>query len=234
MLYTPPESMPTPGPQYLASGEYIDADAPEIRAHSTRATQGETTDVGKAVKLFYAVRDGWRYDPFNLPLNANAFKASSVLEAKGAFCITKAILLAALARAAGIPCALGFSDVVNHLSTEKLLQRMGGRNLFIYHGYAVMYLDGKWVKAAPAFNIELCERFGVKPTEFNGRDHAVYQEFDAQNRLHMQYVKDRGTWSDFPYEEVLAAFRSFYPATLFAEEDMPLFEDTIGTAGVTS
>ena len=29
-----------------------------------------------------------------------------------------------------------------------------GTDLFVYHGYAELFLDGKWVKATPAFNVE--------------------------------------------------------------------------------
>ena len=101
------------------------------------------------------------------------------------------------------------TEFVNHLTTEKLKARMGGKTYFIDHAYAALHLDGRWVKAVPAFNIELCRRFGVRPTEFDGRSDALYQEFDAHDRRHMEYVKDHGVWSDFPYEKVAADFRAF-------------------------
>ena len=35
-------------------------------------------------------------------------------------------------------------------------------DLFVFHGFTEFWLAGRrWVKATPAFNIELCERFGV-------------------------------------------------------------------------
>ena len=111
----------------------------------------------------------------------------------------------------GIPTGIGLSDVVNHLTTEKLRERMGGKTLFLHHGYAVMHLEGRWVKAAPAFNIELCQRFDVLPTDFDGTADAVFQQFDARQRRHMEYVKDHGTWSDFPFQRVVDDFRDFYP-----------------------
>ena len=47
----------------------------------------------------------------------------------------------------------------------------------------VLYLNGKWVKAAATFNIELCEKFDVLPTEFDGTENALFQEFDAVDVL---------------------------------------------------
>ena len=105
---------------------------------------------------------------------------------------------------------------------------MGGTTYFMHHGYAVLYLEGQWVKAAPAFNIELCTRFGVLPTEFDGRSDAIFQPYDAHDRRHMEYVKDHGIWSDFPYDRVEADFRAFYPASAFAEYDPgEKFEDGV-------
>ena len=228
MIHTPPGSKPEPGQEYLKSTRFLDSDSDAVRDFANRAAGVETSEIGRAVKLFYAVRDGIRYDPFSIRLDPAIYFASHVLAAKAAYCIPKAVLLAAAARALNIPCAIGLSDVVNHLTTEKLKARMGGKTYFMHHGYAVLYLQGKWVKAAPAFNIELCTRFGVLPTEFDGRSDAIFQPYDAKQRRHMEYVKDHGAWSDFPYEKVDADFRAFYPANTFDEGDPgEKFEDGV-------
>lgn len=217
MIHTPPPHWPELRPEYLESARFLDSSNESVRRFAQETAAGTRSDIDKAVRLFYAVRDGWRYDPFSMRLDAQQYVASHVLKAKAAYCLPKAILLAAAARAVGIPSAVGLSDVENHLTTEKLKARMGGRTLFIHHGYAVLHLDGRWVKAAPAFNIELCRRFDVHPTEFDGRSHAIFQEFDTRNRRHMEYVRDSGIWSDFPYEKVVADFTAFYPPESFAE-----------------
>jgi transglutaminase-like putative cysteine protease len=218
MIHTPANERPVPGPDYLAPTRFLDHDARAVREFARGAIAGETGAVGKAVKLFYAVRDGWRYDPFAITLDPAHYVASGILAGGGCYCIPKAILLAAAARSVGIPAAIGLSDVVNHLTTEKLKAWMGS-TYFMHHGYAVLHLEGQWVKAAPAFNIELCERFHVRPTEFDGRGDAVFQEYDARDRRHMEYVKDHGCWSDFPFDKVAADFRAFYPAGLFEAKD---------------
>jgi transglutaminase-like putative cysteine protease len=226
MIHTPAGEWPQPGPEYLASARFFDCATPSVRRFAEQAVAGETGDVARAVKLFYAVRDGWRYDPFSMRLDAGQYVASHVLQEQAAYCIPKAILLAAAARAVGIPSAFGSSDVVNHLTTEKLRTRMGGKTLFVHHGYALLHLDGRWLKAAPAFNIELCRRFHVHPTEFDGRSHAIFQEFDARERRHMEYLRDHGMWSDFPFERVMTDFRANYPLSAFgAEQSGERFED---------
>jgi len=228
MRFTPAGETPTPDGEYLKPTRFFDFDREEVRRFAESTARGESSDVGKAVKLFYAVRDGWRYDPFAIDLRPEAYAASHVLRAKAAYCIPKAVLLTALARAVGIQAGIGTSDVVNHLTTEKLKARMGGKTLFIHHGYAVMYLEGSWVKAAPAFNIELCDRFGVLPTEFDGRSHAIFQPYDARNRRHMEYVRDHGVWSDLPYERISRDLREFYPANAVGGEDAgERFEDGV-------
>ena len=109
------------------------------------------------------------------------------------------------------------SDVTNHMCTERLQKIIGDTDLFPHHGYAVMLLDGVWIKAAPAFNIHLCDKFDVTPTEFDGRYDALLQEFDKHGRKHMEYVRDNGIWSDFPYERVHQDFVEFYPTTIFED-----------------
>jgi transglutaminase-like putative cysteine protease len=218
MIHTPPGETPVVGPEYLAGAEFLDSDSEAVRRFAREACGRETTDTGKAVRLFYRVRDGWRYDPFSIRIDREQYVASNVLGSSAAYCIPKAILLAAAARAAGIPSAIGLSDVENHLTTEKLKQRFGGKTLFIHHGYTVLHLAGRWVKAAPAFNIELCQRFHVHPTEFDGRADAIFQEFDALDRRHMEYLRDHGTWSDFPFERVMSDFRAFYPPSAFGPD----------------
>jgi transglutaminase-like putative cysteine protease len=93
-------------------------------------------------------------------------------------------------------------------------------DIFCYHGYTELWLDGGWVKATPAFNIELCERFGVKALEFDGREDALMHEFDTSGRPHMQYLTDHGPRADLPYAEMEAAYRKHYPCLLAAHDEL--------------
>jgi transglutaminase-like putative cysteine protease len=195
---------------YLQPTQFIDSDSPAV-AEFARSTIGDArTDVEKGVRLYYAVRDGIRYDAYAIVLDPKAFEASAVLTAKAGFCVQKAILLAAVARAVGIPSRLGYADVRNHLTTERLRSLMG-TDVFAFHGYTELYLDGKWVKATPAFNRSLCERFKVRPLEFDGRNDSLFQPFDIEGRKHMEYLRYYGHFADFPFEKMVAAFKERYP-----------------------
>lgn len=209
------EGFPEPSAEYLKPTEFLDFDTPSVREFAESTTDGARTDIEKAVALYYAVRDTVRYDPYKIELDRETFKASNLLARKAGFCLPKANLLAASTRAVGIHTAIGLSDVVNHLCTERLRRLMGEKDLFLHHGYAVLYLEGKWIKAAPAFNIELCDRFHVLPTEFDGTSDALFQQFDSKGRRHMEYVCDHGIWSDFPYDLVATSFRDYYPESFY-------------------
>jgi transglutaminase-like putative cysteine protease len=203
-LATPPDPA-----RHLAPGRFVDSDAPAIRAFS-EAHAGEGEDIDRAQRLYYAVRDGLRYDPHNIDYVPEGFTASATLASGRGFCVTKAAVLAAVARAAGIPARLGYADVRNHLATPKLLEQMG-TDVFAFHGYTDLWLEGRWVKATPAFNIQMCERFGVLPLEFDGRADSIFHPFDASGQRHMEYVRDRGVFDDVPFDEILAAYREIYP-----------------------
>ena len=190
---------------------FVDSDHPDVVAFAEAATAGATSDREKAVALFYAVRDGIRYDPYTMCDDPETYRASDVVRSGVSYCIPKSVLLVAAARAVGLTARLGFADVRNHLNTPKLRERMGDSDLFVWHGYAEFLLDDKWVKVTSAFNIELCERFGVMPLEFDGEHDALLHPFTADGRDHMEYVRERGTFDELPFEEIIGDFRSTYP-----------------------
>jgi transglutaminase-like putative cysteine protease len=167
-------------------------------------------DREKARALFYAVRDDIRYDPYNIDLRPEGMRASAALEQKSAFCIPKAVLLAATARVFGIPSRLGFADVKNHLNTERLKQIMQ-TDVFAFHGYTELFLDGKWVKVTPAFNRSLCERFNVEPLEFDGSSDAMLQQSNRDGQRYMEYLTDHGQFADLPFDFMIATWRKHYP-----------------------
>jgi transglutaminase-like putative cysteine protease len=195
---------------WLRPTPFVDSDAPAVTAFARRTADGETDPRRRAVALYYAVRDGVTYTPYCDYRSPDTYRASAVLARGAGFCVGKAALLAAAARAEGIPARLRFADVRNHLCTPRLRALMGG-DVFIYHGYVELELEGRWVKATPAFDLALCDRFGVVPLEFDGRTDSVFQAHDRAGRRHMEYLRDRGAHADVPAAEIMAAFAREYP-----------------------
>ena len=196
--------------RYLEPTPFIDSDAPGVVAFARTAAEGQRDEIAKAISLYYAVRDSIVYTPYCDYQSPETFRASACLEKGAGFCVGKAAVLAASARVVGIPARVGFADVRNHLCTPKLRALMGG-DVFYYHGYTDLYLDGRWVKATPAFDRGLCDRFGVTPLDFDGRADALLHPYDQQGRLHMEYLRDRGAHVDVPVDEIVATFTREYP-----------------------
>lgn len=195
--------------QPLAATTMVDSDHPAVLEFARAKAHG-SDDRERAVALYYAVRDGFRYDPYRVDLSVDGMKGSAVLAKGYGWCVPKAALLAAACRAAGIPARVGYADVRNHLSTERLRRNMGS-DLFVWHGYTDIWLDGQWLKATPAFNIELCERFGLLSLEFDGHADSIYHPFDRAGNRHMEYVAMHGAFDDVPLQEILDAFAALYP-----------------------
>ncbi|WHZ12362.1 MAG: Transglutaminase-like domain [Burkholderiaceae bacterium] len=207
----------------LAPTALIDSDHPAVQAFARQHAVG--ADVrARAVALTLAVRDGFRYDPYRIDLSPAGMRASSVLDKGYGWCVPKAALLAAACRAAGIPARVGYADVRNHLSTERMRQAMG-TDLFIWHGYTDILIDGRWLKATPAFNIELCERFGLLPLDFDGRADSIYHPYDRAGQRHMEYVNQRGSFDDMPLAQMTADFRAVYPRWLDGQSEANTRQD---------
>ncbi|MEJ5361806.1 MAG: transglutaminase-like domain-containing protein [Spirochaetota bacterium] len=194
---------------YLKPGRCIDSDDPIIIEYAHTVIGSEHNPVQKAIKLFYAVRDDIRYDPYSPFYKPEHYRGSFVLKRKRGYCVSKASLLCALGRACNIPSRVGFATVKNHIATKQLIETLGS-NIFVYHGFTEFYLNGKWVKATPAFNRELCELHKVAPIDFNGIDDAIFPEYNSEKKQYMEYIEYHGSFVDIPVETILKAWKKCY------------------------
>lgn len=196
-------------PAWLTPTWFIDSQHPRVVDFAREAVGDRYDETERAVALFEAVRDGFRYDPYSSDRSPDSYRASQVVQSSANWCIPKSVLLAAAARSQSIPARLGFADVRNHLSSEKLTEQMG-TDLFIWHGYVELLLGDRWFKVSSAFNIELCRKFGVKVLAFDGTEDALFHPFDEAGNRHMEYVNQRGAFDDLPLDQIHADFDELY------------------------
>jgi transglutaminase-like putative cysteine protease len=213
----------------LAPGVVVDSDHPAVIAFARHATDGAADDRERATRLYLAVRDGFRYDPYTVDLSPKGLSASHVLELGRGWCVAKSALLAASCRVVGVPARVGYADVNNHLSTQRLRDAMG-TDEFHWHGYTAIHLAGRWLKATPIFNIELCRKTGLAPLEFDGHSDAVMHAYDPAGQRHMEYLRFRGEFDDVPVDAIRRTFDAVYPN--MARLDKADFERDVASENV--
>ncbi len=193
---------------------FMDYEHPLIQEKVRELTHGipEKDDISKAVKLFYFVRDKIKYSVKNAreSYNKENWKSSLTLKRGFGFCIPKSILLVSLARAVGIPSKLHYVDIVNHMTSERLKKDMGS-NLFIFHGFVELYLNGKWVEANCAFDKELCMRKNFPWVDFNGIKDGLFASTNKDGKPFVEYIKDRGIYNDAPHQKIMQTWAKEYP-----------------------
>ncbi len=195
---------------YLVAGEFVNSDHPLVIEFTEKNTAQYSTQKEKVIALYYAVRDQFRYDPYTLDLSREAVKASSLVQRNYGYCVEKSCLFAAGARVLGIPSRMGFSNVRNHVGTSAL-EEILKTDVLVFHGYAELWLDDKWVKATPVFNETLCHKLNVAPLDFDGENDAIFQEYDREGGNFMEYLHDYGTFSDVPYTKFIEQLHHHYP-----------------------
>lgn len=214
---------------YLTPTKIIDSDNPLVQQYAKDITNGDCADqISTAVALYYKVRDDISYNPYVAYHREESYTASNVLKRKKGYCVSKASLLCALGRALGIPSRVGFATVRNHIATKQLIALLG-TNKFVYHGFTEFYLNGKWVKATPAFDQNTCHRHRVSPLEFNGREDSIYQEYNIDKQLFMEYLEFHGSYADIPVTHIISEFKKTYGDEL-VQKWIDAFESTRGFA----
>ncbi len=195
--------------RYLQPTEIIDSDHEDLIEFAKKVVAGATEPVEQARRLFYAVRDGIVYDvrcPFFLP---DHYRASSVLKRGRGFCVPKASLLCAAGRAMKLPTRIGLADIRNRGASKQVVEMMG-TDIFAFHGFVEFLLDGKWVKATPAFDAPIFLRHNIAPVEFDGEHDAVYPSHTLNGDPYVEYLVYHGSFADVPLDALLAAWRKTY------------------------
>lgn len=187
---------------YLRADQDFDFDHPAVAGLCRQLTEGCSSDIEKAVRLFYYVRDNCHYNMYATTGDRDAYHSSAILASGQGWCLQKAILLSSLARGAGIPSRLILVSIRNHKSPPETLEMMGD-NLFFPHAYNHLFLNGKWVKAAATFDREICERIQVPTVEFDGEHDAILSPLDLNGQPYIEYVKEYGYFAYLPWDFIL-------------------------------
>ena len=190
--------------KYLEPTFTFNTGSETIQEKARELTQGQEDAVEKAKALFYFVRDEISYNIYVKKHMPEHFRASNTLARGKGYCVQKAVLLVALARAAGIPARLGCAKIRNHLVPPKVLEILKS-NIFPWHGYAELYLEGKWVKATPAFDLKMCQEHRFISVEFDGLSDARFHPLNLDGKPHIEYLLDRGPFDDVPLDEIRKA-----------------------------
>jgi len=190
--------------RYLRPTFAIDSDNQLVRGKAWDLTKGQEDPADRAKSLFYFVRDQIKYNvyvPFHL---LEHYKASTILEKGEGYCVQKAVLMAALARAIDIPARLGFADIINHLLPEKFLE-IYGTNLLVYHGFTELHLNDIWIRVTPTFDVDMCRKHRIIPVDFDGKTDARFHQVSQDGKLHIEYVTYHGSFEDLPLDRMLNA-----------------------------
>ena len=199
---------------YLEATHHLDYHHPAIQSLIAPFRELPTQQE-QATALYLRIRDGYRYNPYRISLRPDDYRASVLAPRTDAHCVDKAILYVAGLRALGIPARIHLGTVINHIAVERLTEKFGTNELSP-HGMVNLYLDGKWLKASPAFNKELCKRCGVDPLEFDGASDSVFQQYDRSGQKFMEYTEDFGHFEDVPVDFMFETMARKYP--VFAQK----------------
>jgi len=198
--------------EYLKPTYFLNSDSETVVSLANEIAKDTTNTIEKAVKIFYWTRDEILYNPYETftPLKEKN-RASHVISVKKGWCVQKACVLATLARALGIPSRLHFADIRNHQVPEKLKKLMG-TDLFVYHGFAELYLNDHWFNAVPAFNITMCQKLSLPPVEFDGIDlnKGSLSKTLPNGEMYIEYITDRGVSSDLSLERIFKTSAGYY------------------------
>lgn len=193
---------------FLEPTFFIDCDNAIIREKSQELTANIDETLEKARSIFYFVRDKIRYNVYSTRSEDSDFKASHILTKGEGYCVQKAVLLVALARAAYVPARLRFAEITIHHTARSLAEKRGS-NVFPFHGLTDLYVNGRWVKATPTYNLEYCNKAGIAPVEFDGQSDALLPLSTLDGKPNVEYIQDRGFFDDLPLDQIRKASASW-------------------------
>ena len=196
--------------EYLSKTYYLDYTDKSIQSIVNQYKTSQLSKQEIAIDLYYKIRDGWRYNPYQISFVKDRYQSSYIASKADGHCIEKSILLISCLRALDIPARLHLAKVKNHIGVEKFIEKFGNDEI-TPHGMVDIYLNNKWVKVSPAFNKELCLKLNVHTLNFDGEHDSLFHEYDKAGNTFMIYLEDYGYFSDVPLDFIANNFKENYP-----------------------
>lgn len=190
----------------------IDAEHPLVRERADALVRSTYSSAEAARALFEYVRDEiaytfrWQEGPADAWPPTAVFRASTTLARGTGMCIQKAVLLCALARAAGLTARISFQSVRDYRLPRELVALMG--DVLTPHGLTTIRINRRAVRLDPSLDRNLCERKGYRLTEFSARKHALLPAVDTAGNPHFEILEELGEFDVFPMDLVMARFEA--------------------------
>lgn len=195
---------------YTEASYYFDVNNAAIQKLIADYKDNSISDKEKTIALYTKVRDSLKYDPYNISLAKENFRASVIAQKTTGNCVEKSVLLIACLRALGIPARLHLGKVKNHIAVEILTEKFGSNEL-TPHGMVGVFLNDKWLKMSPSFNASLCIKLNVQPLDFDGENSSFLQQYNDEGNLFMEYTADYGFFEDVPIDFMKSNIKEHYP-----------------------
>jgi len=192
----------------LHSSQNIDFNSEVFQEFFAKANVKESNKED-LISWYNYVRDYFLYDPYHLDIRPEALVVSKIIEKRRAWCVEKALVFVAGCRKLNVPARLGFGIVQNHIGVDKLELYLKRKEI-VFHGYAEVFIDEKWVKCTPAFDRRVCAINRLEPLEWNATDDSLFQEFSGENQF-MEYLHFYGEFSEIPFELMHSEMQKYYP-----------------------
>jgi len=198
---------PSPG-EALLPQTFIDSASPELQALAALITEGSVSKRELAIRAFEHIRDSVPYE-FMAKFRPDQYRAMHVLDAGRGFCVQKAVLLAALLRACGIPSALVLGNLKDHTMPRRIVKALG-TNVMHGHGFTAVWLDGEWLLVDASHDARFATRKGYELVSWDGACDALIAATALDGRRHAQFVALQGVFLDLPFEALLKLFAEAY------------------------
>lgn len=193
---------------FVRATQLIDATHPSIVELVAALRVRELGPVERARTVFEYVKREVRYE-FAAKTAREDYVASHVLAAGRGFCVQKAVLLAALGRASGIPTAVVLSDMRDH-SLPRWVADALTTDIMHHHGLNAFFLGGRWLKADASLSPDVTTRKGYRDVGFDGETDALLAPTTLAGAQHAAYLAFHGLYDDLPFDQMLAAFGRAY------------------------